>query len=329
VSRIRELAASGILEERLEALKRIGSPCTLCPRRCGVDREGGETGCCGATAELEVASIVMHGGEEPVLTGGRAVGNVFLPHCNLSCVYCQNSQISQTRDRFPMTPRELARELLGLQEAGCPTLGFVSPTIYVPQIVEALATAVADGLDRPLIYNSNGYDSVEVIRLLDGIFDIYLPDFKYAGEAEASEYSGAPGYPDAAIEAIREMYRQVGDLELDSGGVAVSGVIVRHLVLPNDIARTREALARIASEISDRVSVSLMAQYNPLHKAAGFPLLSRKLRRREYEAAVEALEDLGMAEGWTQDWKESPDSWVPDFDMREPFGTETEDCPRD
>jgi len=319
VSRLRALHLSGGVGARVEALRTMSSPCVLCPRRCGADRLRGEAGFCGATAQLEVSSVVVHGGEEPVLTGGRGVGNVFLSHCNMRCVFCQNSQISQAPPASPMSPRDLASELLRLSRSGCPTIGFVSPTHYAPQIVEALSIAAAEGLDRPLVYNSNGYDSVEALRLLDGIFDIYLPDFKYAGEAEAVEYSSAPGYPEAAMSALKEMYRQVGNLRTDESGTAVEGLIIRHLVLPNDLARTREVLARIAGEISSEVAVSLMAQYNPMHRAMEFPLLSRTLRAREYESAVEALEELGMGNGWTQDWKESPGSWVPDFRQDKPF----------
>jgi putative pyruvate formate lyase activating enzyme len=294
MSRLHALQLSGGIGARVEALRTMSSPCVLCPRRCGADRLRGEAGFCGATAQLEVSSVIVHGGEEPVLTGGRGVGNVFLSHCNMRCVFCQNSQISQAPPTSPMSPRDLASELLRLSRSGCPTMGFVSPTHYAPQIVEAL-------------------------RLLDGVFDIYLPDFKYAGEAEAVEYSSAPGYPEAAMSALKEMYRQVGNLRTDESGTAVEGLIIRHLVLPNDLARTREVLARIAGEISSEVAVSLMAQYNPMHRAMEFPLLSRTLRAREYESAVEALDELGMGNGWTQDWKESPGSWVPDFRQDKPF----------
>lgn len=319
MSRLREMAASGELEKRLASLRELESPCVLCPRMCGAHRSEGETGFCGATSQLEVASLVVHGGEEPVLTGGVGVGNAFLAHCNLECVFCQNSRISQTGVRYPMSPEKLAEGLLEMQGAGCPTLGFVSPTHQLPSVTEAIACAVPLGLDRPLVYNSNGYDSVKALKLVEGIFDIYLPDFKYAGEAEALELSAAPGYPGAAIAAIAEMFRQVGPLELDCRGIARRGLIVRHLVLPNDLARTREVLALVASEVSPHVAVSLMAQYNPLHRAGDFPLLSRKLRHREYEAAVEALEELGLEQGWVQDWEGSPDAWVPDFGRDRPF----------
>lgn len=269
---------------------------------------------------LEVASVVVHRGEEPVLGGSAGVGNVFLAHCNLACVFCQNHQISQTTKRFPVEPADLAQRLLDLQYAGCPTIGFVSPSHYVPQILEALAAAVRRGLDRPLIYNSNGYDSVETLELLDGIFDIYLPDFKYGGDEEALALSGAPRYVTAALAATREMFRQAGPLETGPGGTAVKGVLVRHLVLPNDMSRTREALLLLAREVSPDVSVSLMSQYLPMHRASENPLLSRRLREREYEAALEALEEAGLREGFVQDPMSSPDEYLPDFDRPHPFG---------
>ncbi len=312
------LSSSGELAARIEALKGMMSPCRLCPRRCGADRAGGETGFCNAGAALEVASVVIHGGEEPVLGGETGVGNVFLAHCNLRCRFCQNIQISQTDRRFPMEPARLASKLLELQEAGCPTLGFVSPTHFVPGIAEAVALAAEAGMDRPLVYNSNGYDSVEVLKLLEGIFDIYLPDFKYWGEEEAVRCSDAPGYPAAAVEALREMYRQTGLLRTDSRGIAERGLIVRHLVLPNDLSGTRGVLEAIARELSPQVAISLMSQYNPLHGAMDDPLLSRRLREREYLSAAAVLEELGFTEGWTQDWKESPAAWLPDFDRDGP-----------
>lgn len=309
-----------VLEERGRAAKELLRSCRLCPRSCGVDRLAGVTGWCGAGAVLEVASVVVHRGEEPVLGGSAGVGNVFLAHCNLACVFCQNHQISQTTKRFPVEPADLAQRLLDLQYAGCPTIGFVSPSHYVPQILEALAAAVRRGLDRPLIYNSNGYDSVETLELLDGIFDIYLPDFKYGGDEEALALSGAPRYVTAALAATREMFRQAGPLETGPGGTAVKGVLVRHLVLPNDMSRTREALLLLAREVSPDVSVSLMSQYLPMHRASENPLISRRLREREYEAALEALEEAGLREGFVQDPVSSPDEYLPDFDRPHPFG---------
>lgn len=306
------------LMERFAALHAAMERCTLCPRACMARRTEGETGFCGCTSDLEVASWCIHRGEEPVLGGEVGVGNVFLAHCNLRCAFCQNHRISQTDRRFPVTPAALAREMLSFQEAGCPSVGFVSPVQHLPGIVESIALAVKDGFDTPVIYNSNGYDSVETLRLLDGVFDIYLPDFKYAGEQEALELSEVSGYPGAARAALREMFRQAGPLEPDEDGIARRGVMVRHLVLPNDLARTAEVLAEVA-EVSVSIPVSLMAQYYPMHRAVDLPLLSRVLREAEYDRAVSALEEAGLTAGFVQDLREAPRAWLPDFDSGKPF----------
>jgi putative pyruvate formate lyase activating enzyme len=294
------------------------SRCSLCSHRCGADRLSGETGLCGAGNEMKVSSICVHKGEEPVLTGRHGVGNVFLSGCNLGCVYCQNWQISQAGEGRTMSISRLSDELLRLQDSGCPTLGFVTPTHYIPWIVSSIAKAVDRGLERPLIYNTNAFDSVELLEKIEGVFRIYLPDFKYWGEGEATEYSSAPGYPAAARAAIREMWRQVGILELDEG-VAVKGLLVRHLVLPNDLAGTAAILRFLAREISPEISVSLLSQYNPVYRAGEFPLLSRRLHASEYDAAMAVLEEEGITCGWVQDPLESPDSLLPDFDRPDPF----------
>lgn len=304
--------------ERAAALRSMMERCTLCPRACGVRRAEGETGFCGCTDGLEIASSCIHTGEEPVLGGSVGVGNIFLAHCNMRCAFCQNHQISQTGRRFPTGIGDAVRTMLGFRSAGCPTVGFVSPVQHLPMIVEAVAQAVRCGFDIPVVYNSNGYDSVEALELLEGIFDIYLPDFKYAGEEESVGFSEAPGYPAAALAALREMYRQAGPLEIDARGIAVRGVLVRHLVLPNDLARTGEVLAAIAG-ISPDIPVSLMAQYNPVHRAAEHPLLSRGLREAEYARAVEEMTRLGLTSGFVQDWRESPGVLLPDFDRESPF----------
>jgi len=302
-----------------EELHRELSRCRFCSHRCGADRLSGEVGVCGAGNEMVVSSVCIHRGEEPVLAGRGGVGNVFLSGCNLGCVYCQNWQISQGGEGTTMPVARLSDELLRLQDSGCPTLGFVTPTHYIPWIVSSVADAVGRGLERPLIYNTNAYDSVELLEKIEGIFRIYLPDFKYWGEDEALEYSSAPGYPAAARAAIREMWRQVGELELDGRGVAVKGLLVRHLVLPNGLAGTAAILRFLAREISPAVNVSLLSQYNPVYRAGEFPLLSRRLRASEYEAAVAVLEEEGIAGGFTQDPVESPDSLLPDFDCRDSF----------
>ncbi len=302
-----------------EELHRELSRCRFCAHRCGADRLSGEVGVCGAGNEMVVSSICIHRGEEPVLMGRGGVGNVFLSGCNLGCVYCQNWQISQSGEGRTMSVSLLSDELLRLQDSGCPALGFVTPTHYIPWIVSAIADAVDRGLERPLIYNTNAYDSVELLEKIEGIFRIYLPDFKYWGEDEALEYSSAPGYPAAARAVIREMWRQVGELELDDQGVASKGLLVRHLVLPNDLASTADILRFLARELSPRVSVSLLSQYNPAYRAGEFPLLSRRLHASEYNAAMAVLEEEGITYGWTQDPVESPDEMLPDFDRPEPF----------
>jgi len=315
------LAASGELSARVEALRARLAACDLCPHACGVDRLTGEVGRCRTGALAHIASVCDHHGEEPVLSGAGGAGTVFVAGCNLRCVYCQNHQISQQAiSAFPVyTPEQLADAFLDLQARGCRNLDWVSPTHVVPQLVEALALAIPRGLRLPVVYNSNGYDSIDTLRLLDGIIDIYLPDLKYTDASPATRFSGVPGYPDIALTAIREMYRQVGDLELDAEDIARRGVIVRHLVLPNNLAGTREALRRLAEEVSPTITVSLMAQYYPTHRAERVPELARTITAEEYEDALDAFADAGLENGWAQELDEAPESYRPDFDVEHPF----------
>ncbi len=305
---------AGILREMLRC-------CTLCPHRCGVNRLAGELGRCRTGARARVASSCAHHGEEPCLSGERGAGTIFLAGCNLQCVYCQNHQISQgDLTAFPeVSAEQLADIMLHLQEIGCQNLDWVSPTHVVPQLVGALALARAKGLNLPVVYNSNGYEELATLQLLEGIVDIYLPDLKYADTAAAAQYSAAPGYPDIALRAIREMYRQVGGLAVNAAGVATRGVIVRHLVLPHNIAGSRTALRRLAEEVSPDITVSLMAQYYPTHRALKYPELARQLTAAEYEAALDAFADAGLENGWAQDVATAPDSYQPDFTRETPF----------
>lgn len=311
----RRLLRSGELPDRLSPLRDLLRPCRLCHHRCGADRSAGETGICGAGARLEVAAACAHRGEEPVLGGERGVGNVFFGRCSLRCVYCQNGAISQPwpppRPEWETTAETLAEILLGFQREGRPSAGFVTPTHFAPQIFEALALAAERGFSLPVIYNSSGYDSTELLERLEGLVDIYLPDFKYWEEEPAVAYSSAPGYPEAAKAALREMHRQVGGLVTDPAGLAVRGLIVRLLVLPNGLAGTEETLRFIAGELGTDVAVSLMSQYSPQHRAMEHPLLSRKLRPLEYWKAVEVLDELGFENGWIQDPVDSPDHYLP------------------
>jgi len=276
-------------------------------------------------ADPVVSAVVPHFGEEPCLTGTRGAGNIFFGNCNMRCVYCQNWQISQDwkgQRRNTVSIEGLAEAMLALQDKGCHNINLVSPTHFVPQIVAALAIAVPRGLRLPLVYNTNAYDSVPVLRLLDGVVDIYLPDLKYSDNAMAREYSVAGNYVEASREALKEMCRQVGpDLVLDDAGCARRGLIIRHLILPNEIAGSRECLRFIAEELSPAVHLSLMAQYYPTNKAHRKDLISRKIRAREYADVLEILEEFGFENGWTQEFA-ATEVGRPDFASAVPFAWE-------
>ncbi len=315
-----KLHKKGELSARIRELKKLLEKCRLCGRRCGVNRLAGETGYCVAGKDLEVASSCLHRGEEPVLTGGFGVGNIFLGRCNMKCVFCQNHTISQpegdTASGWGSSASEIAEELLLFQKQGCPTAGFVSPTQYAPQIFEALNLAAEKGFSLPVIYNTNGYDSMELLSLLDGLVDIYLPDFKYWNSECGNIYSDTPDYPETAMESIREMYRQVGTLQIDPSGPAVRGLLIRLLVLPGGIAGTGDVLRFIAEELGNDVFISLMSQYYPAHNARSYSSLSRKLMPEEYSEAVGILEELGFENGWVQNPVTSPDSYRPGIDFK-------------
>ncbi|OPZ22745.1 MAG: Radical SAM superfamily protein [candidate division BRC1 bacterium ADurb.BinA364] len=317
-----ELNRSGELKRRAEALSRRYANCDLCPRRCGVDRIQGELGSCASRSAVAVASYTPHHGEEPPISGARGSGTIFFANCNLRCVYCQNHQISQLGEaarRHEISLDRLAEIMLELQDAGCHNINFVSPTHFVPSIVEGVRRAADRGLRIPLVYNTNAYDSVEVLRLLEGVIDIYMPDIKYADPQSGETLSRAPGYPAAARAAIAEMFRQTGELDLDEEGVARRGMLVRHLVLPGGLAGSRESLRWLRDRISPRISLSLMAQYYPAHRAAGFPPLHRRVSLAEYLEATDALEELGLEEGWVQSHEDAPDAYRPDFSRDRPF----------
>lgn len=295
----------------------ILSDCRLCPRQCGADRVSGEKGFCRASNLMEVASLVVHRGEEPFFTGAAGAGLVFFNHCSMACVFCQNHQISMKGGGSEYDPVSLARELLSFQERGCPTTGFVSPGHYLPLVAETIREARDAGLRVPVIWNSNGYETVEFLKLLDGIVDIYLPDLKYMDPEHGLAYSSAPHYPEAAMRAVREMFDQVGPLRVEDG-IATGGLCVRHLVLPNDLAGTSLALEFIAG-LSTDIPVSLMSQYNPVNRAMEHALLSRRVTTREYWKAVDKAEDLGLHRTLIQEPESSPDHYLPDFDSETVF----------
>jgi len=309
------LYRSGELQHRLERLEARLSACDLCPRKCGKNRLKGEKGWCRAGYFPSVASVCAHFGEEPVLSGTRGSGTVFFAGCNMRCRYCQNYQISQDRAVLKsgkMSFDVLAEKLLWLQEAGCHNINFVSPSHFVPQMVRAVLQAIPLGLALPLVYNSSGYDSVATLRELDGVIDIYLPDLRYADEAWGRKLSHAPDYPASARAAIKEMFRQIGELEVDENGIAERGLIVRHLVLPGGLAGSRESLGWLAREVSPDVTLSLMSQYRPAHRAVNHPLLSRRITLEEYREASGLLDEFGISHGWVQEMA-SADNYLPDF----------------
>ncbi len=296
------LLASGALEQRaVDALAGLAA-CRLCPRRCGVDRLGGQLGYCRAGAVARVASYNAHRWEEPPISGSGGSGTIFFSHCTARCLFCQNYSISQLGVGNDMATEELARAMCKLQRRGCHNINLVTPTHYVPQIIAAVAAAARQGLRIPIVYNTSGYETVETLRLLEGVVDIYLPDAKYTDESVAREISGFDGYVVANRAALLEIKRQVGaELLVDEEGIAYRGMVVRHLVLPQGLSQTPEVLAWIAENLGRETYVSLMAQYFPAHHAVEHPRLGRRLYHREYRAALDALEELGLENGWTQE----------------------------
>lgn len=288
------LHASGELARRADEARRRLAACRICPRACGVNRLAGERGQC-RTAELAVVcSFHAHHGEEAPLSGEHGSGTIFFTWCSLRCVFCQNAEISQQGEGSEVKAAELAAMMLSLQRAGCHNINFVTPTHLTPQILEALQIAASHGLRLPLVYNSSGYDSVETLRLLDGVIDIYMPDMKYADAAVGQRLSGIAGYPAVNQAAVREMHRQVGDLTLDRQGIAVRGLLVRHLVLPNGLAGSREVMRFLGEEISRDTYVNIMNQYRPCHEARRYPEIERPITMQEYREAVNQAAAHGL-----------------------------------
>ena len=282
------------LSERLEKALEISSNCELCPRKCHVNRLKDEKGFCKTGRNAVVSSFGPHFGEEKVLVGRFGSGTIFFTHCNLACVFCQNYDISQLGRGKEVSAKELANTMLELQRMGCHNINLVSPTHCVPQIMEALLHAFEEGLKVPIVYNTGGYDSVDTLKLLEGIIDIYMPDIKYGDDERGMRYSSAPNYFSVAKSAVREMHRQVGDLKTDDRGIAVKGLLVRHLVLPNNLAGTEKVMEFLATEISAETFVNIMDQYRPLHKAFRYPELSRSITQFELRKAVEIALSHGL-----------------------------------
>lgn len=322
-----ELLATGELARRVDKLEALLASCTVCPRDCLNNRLENEIAACYSGRLPVVSSYTAHFGEEPALSGTQGAGNIFFGNCNLRCVYCQNYQISQTHKeqiKNEVTHERLASMMLELQERGCHNINFVSPTHFAPQMARAILLAAARGLHLPIVYNTNAYDSVEVLRLLDGIIDVYLPDLKYAEDEAGYLYSKVRSYTEYARRAVAEMYRQMGDeLVFGDDGLLKRGLVIRLLVLPNDLAGVRESLEWIRDNLSPRVAVSMMAQYYATNVAATderYIMLSRRITESEWLRALSALDELGMEEGWMQEYNTASHYYRPDFtDPEVPF----------
>ena len=269
--------------------------CCLCPRHCGVNRLAGESSKCHTTDEALVSSHGPHFGEEAPLVGKHGSGTIFFTYCNLRCAFCQNYTISQLGEGSAVGREKLAGMMLSLQSNGCHNINLVSPTHVVPYILDALELAVSMGLCLPLVYNTGGYDSLETLKLLDGIVDIYMPDMKYSDDKTAERLSGIKDYPKVNRAAVKEMHRQVGDLEIDEQGVAQRGLLVRHLVLPNRLAGTEEVVRFLAQEVSANTYLNIMAQYHPCYQAFDMTQLARPLNRQDFYEAIELANQQGLS----------------------------------
>jgi putative pyruvate formate lyase activating enzyme len=289
-----KLLASGELEKRVEqAVSRL-EDCTLCPRQCRVNRLKDERGFCKTGRNALVSSFGPHFGEEAPLVGRHGSGTIFVTYCNLLCVFCQNFDISHQGDGQQVSPEQLAWVMEELAGQKCPNINFVTPSHVVPQILEALLIAAKKGLNLPLVYNSGGYDSVETLKLLDGVFDIYMPDFKFWGSSVAERACAAPDYPQKAREALIEMHCQVGDLVVDEDGIARKGLLLRHLVMPNNLAGTDKILEFVSQKISPATYTNIMPQYRPLGRHASMPSIDRAITEKEFEEALEAARRNGL-----------------------------------
>lgn len=287
---------------RVKQLNSLLESCELCPRKCKVNRLKNELGFCRTGKNSLVSSQNMHFGEEPPISGLDGSGTIFFTHCNLQCVFCQNYPISQLGNGNEITIDKLAEIMLWLQKCGAHNINLVTPSHVIPQFVEAVYLASRKGLNIPLVYNSSGYDSVDTLKYLDGIVDIYMPDAKYWDDKNADKYSSAISYREFNSAALKEMYRQVGNLALNKDGIAVKGLLIRHLVLPNNIAGSEEILKFVAKEISPDTYMSIMAQYHPANKSDKIPELSRRVTQEEYDKVLDLAEKLCLVNGWHQEF---------------------------
>jgi len=307
-----------VLSEPLKELEN----CTICPRNCRANRYSNQLGYCNSDASFNIASICIHKGEEPVISGDKGICNIFFSHCNLQCIYCQNHQISNNQNSYSRYKLELPviiEKIISILNTGINIVGFVSPSHYIPHIKVIINTLRKIGKNPVFVFNTNAYDKQTTIKELEGYIDVYLPDYKYISNEDSKELSGAYNYPDIAIKAIKEMYHQKGStLITNSDNNVVSGLIIRHLVLPGYIDKSIALLKNIADEISTSVHISLMSQYYPVINTKEHPLLKNKLTKEDYFRVKKELEKLGFRKGWVQDF-ESPQNYLPDFNQPNPF----------
>ena len=305
------------VEKNIEKLNNILMNCTLCPRMCQINRSAGEKGFCNLAKDMIISAALPHHGEEPPLSGDKGAGTIFFSSCNLRCVYCQNYQISHTTKGYKVPVHQLSDIMLELQKLGCHNIEPVTPTPHIPGIMEAFLKAKKKGLLLPLVFNCGGYERQEIISLLNGLVEIYLPDFKYGIAKTGKDLSGVNDYPYQAFNSLREMVCQVGDtLNLDENKIANSGIIVRHLVLPGYVDNSIEAL-RMIRRVSTSIPLSIMAQYTPIKAVENHPLLHRRITKQEYEFVVNTALDLGFEEIYTQDVDDR--TLNPDFNSDHPF----------
>ncbi|HAO20294.1 MAG TPA: radical SAM protein [Desulfobacteraceae bacterium] len=289
-----QTSESGRLKQKIQAARNILKSCTLCPRKCKINRLTGETGVCKTGEKAWVSSFGPHFGEERPLVGHSGSGTIFFTHCNLLCIFCQNYDISHQGDGDEVSDETIAEMMMSLQNSGCHNINFVTPSHVVPQILSAVEIAIGYGLSVPLIYNTGAYDNVETLKFLDGVIDIYMPDFKFWDTEVARATCNAGDYPEIARLAVKEMYRQTGDLTMDDSGIARRGLLVRHLVMPDGLAGTREVMRFIASEISTDTYVNIMSQYRPCGRANEIDVLNRRPTRIEFDTALEIAKEEGI-----------------------------------
>ena len=282
------------LHRKIEEARSFLSPCLVCPRNCGADRLADKIGICRTGKNAIVSSFNAHFGEEPPLVGHGGSGTIFFTNCNLKCIFCQNYEISQLGEGEEVDSNKISSIMLYLQRLGCENINFVSPTHVVPQILSSLPKAIERGLKLPLVYNTGGYDSIRTLRLLDGVIDIYMPDIKYASNSISEKLSGVKDYVDRNREAVLEMHRQVGDLQIDDKGAATRGLLIRHLILPEEMAGTEEVTRFLSEKVSKNTYINIMDQYRPCYNAGEVPSLTRRITKQEYEEAVEIAKRNGI-----------------------------------